>query len=257
MKLSRRGIFTLIELLIVIAIILILISLLQPALRKVISQAKWVSCSSNNKNLGIALLSYVEDQSIFPWGSGPRDKAWAARYATGRWGVKEDVTEAELWSYVNNLETYKCPTFMEVWEGLAINGRTWQTGDRYRKEQEEYWYTYCMNAYIGSMPNNPVRMSDIENPSETCMLSEENPFIMPGWNVWQHNDGRIQVRQDHIWDSLATYHLGEEDSEGFITNGVANVLYVDGHVGVGNLEDSYKVMNDPNAAEGRKWLPIR
>lgn len=194
MKAKQKNLFSLIELLIVVAIMIILVSLIQPALRKAISQAKWVSCTSNNRNLGAALTSFIEDNySIFPYGAGPGDKAWVGGYATGRWGSKEGVTEALLWPYVNNLDAYKCPTFMEVWEGMSINKNTWQQGDRYKKEEEEYWYTYCLNYYVASKASGAVRMGDIENPAETCLLSEENPFTIPGWNIWQHNDGRVMV----------------------------------------------------------------
>ena len=57
---TRRG-FTLIELLVVIAVVAILAALLFPVFAQVREDARKTSCLSNERQLGAALLLYVQD----------------------------------------------------------------------------------------------------------------------------------------------------------------------------------------------------
>lgn len=62
---KRKKRFTLVELLIVIAIIAILASMLMPALRTAMENARRISCAARLKQLGLAAIMYSHDNSEY------------------------------------------------------------------------------------------------------------------------------------------------------------------------------------------------
>jgi general secretion pathway protein G len=112
--LIRRG-FTLIEILVVIAIIALLAAILFPVFTIARGKARSASCQSNLKQLGAAMMMYIGDYERYPFAVDPADK-----YAPNIWAnqeVAQGVTIGEMplltdamSAYVKSTQVWKCPS---------------------------------------------------------------------------------------------------------------------------------------------------
>jgi len=113
--------FTLVELLVVIGIIAVLISVLLPALSKARRSAATVQCSSNMRQIAIAMLGYITDnKGNFPPTATP---AIPGVYPNGWWWANELVRG----KYVNTpgISVYSRP-------GLTVNDKKFNRNNPFR-----------------------------------------------------------------------------------------------------------------------------
>ncbi|BDI28797.1 hypothetical protein CCAX7_008480 [Capsulimonas corticalis] len=97
---KKQG-FTLIELLVVIAIIAVLAAILFPVFAKVREKARQTSCASNQKQLGLALMQYVQDNDEF-YPSGTRGTDPSNLNTGEGWA-------SQIYTYVKSTAVYQCP----------------------------------------------------------------------------------------------------------------------------------------------------
>jgi len=97
---GRRNAFTLIELLVVIAIIAILAAILFPVFAQAREKARAITCISNEKQLALGALMYVEDY----------DETWPYGFAAPSDGGGQPVGWAGLiYPYVKSVGIFSCP----------------------------------------------------------------------------------------------------------------------------------------------------
>jgi len=99
----RKVGFTLIELLVVIAIIAILAAILFPVFAKVREKARQASCVSNEKQIGLAIMQYVQDNDEkFGYVDNAGSVASRAAVDYRRW-------QDAIFPYVKSTGVFRCP----------------------------------------------------------------------------------------------------------------------------------------------------
>jgi prepilin-type N-terminal cleavage/methylation domain-containing protein/prepilin-type processing-associated H-X9-DG protein len=205
----KRG-FTLIELLVVIAIIAILAAILFPVFAKAREKARQTSCLSNEKEIVLALLMYVQDyDERFPhcW-NGPAVPGVRGQTCLGWQHVVQP--------YIKNSQIMKCPSY-------PTNG--WNPSDNQEPNNFGYAWDYVYPTY-GANYNYIVgvwrALAEIAKPSETILISElwgdnverapSDQYYAGGSNIRaSHNDGlNLGFCDGHAkWMKLTTLLAGQ------------------------------------------------
>ena len=166
----RFGGFTLIELLVVIAIIAILAAILLPALQKAREKARQSVCMNNLKQIGLAILMYVQDYDGFLPPSATEDNEYwvdPTAWIPSSFGY----SNLTLVEYKKKQTLFKCPS-----NPIKFIKSNYMANH------------YCMPARNRPTPGSYKKLSRIRRPTEIILITESEhagTYIFTETAIWK------------------------------------------------------------------------
>ena len=242
----RRAVgFTLVELLVVVAIIGMLVSLLLPAVQTAREAARRSHCQNNLRQIGLALHAFHDSSGAFPVGCiekrttrqpGARQLAWSA-------ALLPQLEQQPLWQAIDfsvpydgarnapaaatALAVFLCPSAVRLAAGRNGDEVAYPAGD-YRAAAIDYGGVYGAAQLSPSgngvmLFDRAVRLGEItDGASHTFIVAEDGGR---GWGM----DGEW-INGENIFDLAGQVNAQQHDDLWSDHPGVAMTLRCDGSV---------------------------
>jgi prepilin-type N-terminal cleavage/methylation domain-containing protein/prepilin-type processing-associated H-X9-DG protein len=227
---KRRNAFTLIELLVVIAIIAILAAILFPVFARAREQARKASCASNLKQIGIAVMMYVQDY----------DETYPIAYMTP---APINTWYSVLDPYAKSKQVFICPDVGRAGlggtygagtpSGAMTNDYAWNmcgtTSASYKGNGFGYYYNMACTptgANSATPWAYPVNLSTVQEAASTILVTDppSSGYASGSWLAIGYGSQQY----------MPVLHGGQSWSATAATvtdfSGGGNYLFADGHV---------------------------